>query len=287
VVAPARWREIVAWSRAAYRLSQRRACGALEVARSSVRYIGRRPPQTALRRRLREIAEVRLHYGYRRMHVLLRREGWTVNHKRVYRLYRDEGLGLRRKRPKRRRAAMARTPRPAVHRPNERWTMDFMSDALANGQKLRVLTVLDAYTRECLALDAAVHFGGQDVARVLTEIGRSRGLPTVINCDNGTEFTSRTVDHWAWANQVRLDFSRPGKPTDNAMIEAFNASVRRECLSEHYFSTVAEAQVVLRTYRADYNNHRPHSSLGQQTPAEFHAGTRSNTDRGEAPKRVA
>jgi putative transposase len=182
---------------------------------------------------------------------------------------------------------MARTPRPTVSRPDERWTMDFMSDALANGQKLRVLTVLDAYTRECLALDAAVHFRGEDVARVLTEIGRRRGLPTVINCDNGTEFTSRALDHWAWAHQVRLDFSRPGKPTDNAMIEAFNASVRRECLSEHYFSTVAEAQIVLRAYRGEYNNQRPHSSLGQQTPAEFYAGTKTNADRGEVPKRVA
>jgi putative transposase len=122
---------------------------------------------------------------------------------------------------------------------------------------------------------------------VLTEIGVHRGRPPVINCDNGTEFTSRVLDHWAWANGVRRDFSRPGTPTDNAMIEAFNASVRRECLSEHYFSTVAEAQVVLRTYRDDYNNHRPHRSLGQQTPAEFHAGTKTNTDRGEAPKRVA
>src|SRR5262249_13793954 len=128
---------------------------------------------------------------------------------------------------------------------------------------------------------------GQDVARVLMEIGRRRGLPPAINCDNGPEFTSRVLDHGAWANQVRLDFSRSGKPTDNAMIEAFNASVRRECLSEHSFSTVAQAQVVLGTYRDDYNNHRPHSSLGQQTPAEFHAGTKTNTDRGEAPKRVA
>lgn len=287
MVAPARWREIVAWSRAAYRLGERRACRALEVARSSVQYIGRRPPQTALRRRLREIAEVRVHYGYRRVHVLLRREGWTVNHKRVYRLYKDEGLGLRRKKPKRRRAAMPRQPRPTVSRPNERWTMDFMSDALANGQKLRVLTVLDAYTRECLALDAALHFRGQDVARVLTGVAMHRSLPTVINCDNGTEFTSRAFDHWAWANQVRLDFSRPGKPTDNALIESFNASVRRECLSEHYFSTLAEAQVVLAVYRDEYNNHRPHSSLGQQTPARFRAGTEMNADSGEVPLRVA
>ena len=287
MVAPARWRELVAWSRVAYRLGQRRACRALEVARSSVQYIGRRPPQAALRRRMREITEVRLHYGYRRVHVLLRREGWTVNHKRVDRLYREEGLGLRRKRPKRRRAAMARQPRPGATRANERWTMDFMSDALANGQPLRVLTVLDTCTRECVALDAAVQFRGQDVAHVLTRIGAVRGLPAVIQCDNGTEFTSRALDQWAWTHGVQLDFSRPGKPTDNATIESFNASVRRECLSEHYFSTLAEAQVVLGTFRAEYNNHRPHSSLGHKTPAEFYAGMECNADHGEAPKRVA
>jgi putative transposase len=287
VVAPARWRELVAWSRAAYRLSERRACRALEVARSSVQYIGRRPPQTALRRRMREITEVRLHYGYRRVHVLLRREGWTVNHKKVYRLYREEGLGLRRRKPKRRRAAMSRQARPTASRPNERWTMDFMSDALASGQKLRVLTVVDAFTRECLALEVGTQFRGQDVARVLTRLGVTRGLPTVIQCDNGTEFTSRALDHWAWTRKVALDFSRPGKPTDNATIESFNASVRRECLSEHYFSTLAEAEIVLGIFRDEYNNHRPHSSLGQKTPAEIYAGTRTNADSGEAPKRVA
>jgi putative transposase len=277
----------VAWSRVAYRLGQRRACRALEVARSSVQYIGRRPPQTALRRRLREITEIRMHYGYRRVHVLLRREGWRINHKRVYRLYRDEGLGLRRRKPKRRRAASNRQPRPTVQQPNERWTMDFMSDALANGQKLRVLTVVDAYTRECLALEVGAQFRGQDVARVLTRLGATRGLPAVIQCDNGTEFTSRVLDQWAWASKVELDFSRPGKPTDNAMIESFNASVRRECLSEHYFSTLAEAAVVLAAYRDEYNNHRPHSSLGQKTPAEFYAGMENNADHGEVPKRVA
>ena len=287
VVAPARWRELVAWSRAAYRLPERRACRALEVARSSVQYIGRRPPQTALRRRMREITEVRVHYGYRRVYVLLRREGWKVNHKRVYRLYREDGLGLRRRKPKRRRAAMARQPRPTVSAPNERWTMDFMSDALANGQKLRVLTVVDTYTRECVALEGDTQFRGADVARVLTRLGTTRGLPTVIQCDNGTEFTSRALDHWAWSHGVQLDFSRPGKPTDNATIESFNASVRRECLSEHYFSTLVEAQIVLGLFRDEYNNHRPHSSLGQKTPAEIYAGTKTNVDRDEVPKRVA
>jgi putative transposase len=255
--------------------------------RSSVQYIAVRPPQTALRTRIREIAEVRVSYGYRRIQVLLRREGWRVNHKRTYRLYREDGLSLRKKRPKRRRMAMARQPRTAATRPNERWSMDFMADALANGQKLRVLTVVDAYTRECVALEAATHFGGQDVATVLSQLAVTRGLPQTISVDNGTEFTSRAFDHWAYTNQVQLDFSRPGKPTDNATIESFNASVRRECLSQHYFSTLAEAQVVLGIYRDDFNKQRPHSSLGQKTPAEFSAGTRINADSIEAPKRVA
>jgi putative transposase len=252
-----------------------------------VRYIAIRPPQTALRKRIREIAEVRVAYGYRRITVLLRREGWHVNAKRTYRLYKEDGLDLRRKRPKRRRSAVQRQPRVAAARPNERWSMDFMSDALANGQKLRVLTVVDQYTRECVALEAGSHFRGQDVAAILTRVGFTRGLPATINVDNGTEFTSRAFDHWAYTNHVQLDFSRPGKPTDNATIESFNASVRRECLSQHYFSTLAEAQVVLRAYQDDFNNHRPHGSLGQQTPAQFRAGLGVNADPIEVSKRVA
>jgi putative transposase len=221
------------------------------------------------------------------MYVLLRREGWTVNHKRVYRVYREECLGLRRKKPKRRRAAMARQPRLTLTRTNERWAMDFMSDALANGQQLRVLTVLDAYTRECVALEVGTQFRGSDVARVLTRVAAQRGRPAVIACDNGTEFTSRALDHWAWTHAVQLDFSRPGKPTDNATIESFNASVRRECLSQHYFSTLSEAEVVLRAYRAEYNDERTHSSLGDQTPTEFRLGLTTNDDPNDAPKRVA
>jgi putative transposase len=255
--------------------------------RSSVQYIAIRPPQTALRTRIREIAEVRVAYGYRRITVLLRREGWHVNAKRTYRLYKEDGLDLRRKRPKRRRSAVQRQPRVVPTRPNERWSMDFMSDALANGQKLRVLTVVDQYTRECVALEVGGHFRGQEVAAILTRVAFTRGLPTTINVDNGTEFTSRAFDQWAYANHVQLDFSRPGKPTDNATIESFNASVRRECLSQHYFSTLAEAQVVLRTYQDDFNNHRPHSSLGQQTPAQFRAGLGANVDPVEVSKRVA
>ena len=206
------------------------------------------------------------------MLVLLRREGLGDNHKRVYRLYVDEALGLRRKKPKRRRAAMARQPQTTVTRPNERWTMDFMSDALAGGHKLRVLTVVDTYTRECLALEAARTFHGADVARMLTHIAATRGLPAVIKCDNGTEFTSRAFDHWAWANKVQLDFSRPGKPGDNAFIESFNSIVRRECLSQHWFSSLEDAQRTLDAWREDYNYTRPHGSLADVPPALHRAG---------------
>jgi len=236
-----------------------------------MRYASRRASQAPLVGRIREIAEVRISYGYRRIHVLLRREGWRVNHKRTYRLYREEGLGLRRKRPKRRRSAVTRTPRVVATRPNERWSMDFVSDALANGRKLRVLTVVDAYTRECVALEARATFGGEDVAAVLTRVGVERGLPTAISVDNGTEFTSKAFDQWAYAHRVQLDFSRPGKPTDNSTIESFNARLRDECLSKHYFSTLAEVVVAMKVFRDDFNTFRPHSSLDDLTPAEFRA----------------
>jgi putative transposase len=165
--------------------------------------------------------------------------------------------------------------------------MDFMSDALANGQKLRVLTVVDQYTRECVALEVGATSAARTSPRSSRASASRAACPATINVDNGTEFTSRAFDHWAYTNHVQLDFSRPGKPTDNATIESFNASVRRECLSQHYFSTLAEAQVVLRAYQDDFNNHRPHSSLGQQTPAQFRAGLGHNTDTVEVSKRVA
>lgn len=272
----------MAWVEQSYQCSQRRACRALAVWRASVRYVGIRPPQTALRRRMRELAMDRISYGYRRVHVLLRREGWPVNHKRVYRLYREEGLGLRRRRPRRRRSAVQRGPRRTATRPNECWSMDFMHDALADGRALRVLTIVDTYTRECLAVEAASGFRGHDVARVLTRLGWERGLPTTIACDNGTEFTSKALDQWAYTQHVHLDFSRPGKPTDNAFIESFNASVRRECLTQHYFIDLTDARSKLRAWQQDYNTVRPHSTLGNQTPAQFRAGQEDQPDRSEA-----
>ena len=268
---------------AAYRVSLRKACRASATAMSSMLYRPVRPDQSPLRQRIKEIATNRVSYGYRRVQVLLRREGWKVNAKRTYRLYREEGLCLRLKRPKRRRSAAHRQETVVVSGANQRWAMDFMSDALADGRKIRVLTVLDTFTRECVALEVGGGFGGADVARVLTREGVQRGLPTAIHCDNGTEFTSKAFDHWAYANKVRLDFSRPGKPTDNAFIESFNAQVRRECLSQHYFSSLIDARVVLDGWRQEYNNRRPHGSLGQRTPAEY----RAEVEAAEAPEQLA
>jgi putative transposase len=166
-------------------------------------------------------------YGYKRLHILLRREGWRVNHKRIYRLYGEEALELRRRRPGRRKSAVVRGPRLVPGGPNEVWGMDFMHDTLVDGRLLRVLTLIDSYTRECLALAARTQFRGEDVAAVLQHIGTSRPLPARITVDNGTEFTSRALDAWAYWNRVQLDFSRPGKPVDNCLIEAFNGSLRR------------------------------------------------------------
>lgn len=230
------------------------------------------------RARIREISGARIGCGYRQIHTLLRREGWRVNHKLVYRLYREEGLCLRRRRPRRRRSAVRRQRTPLPGRPNERWAMDFVHDTLSGGRTLRVLAVLDVHTRECVALRAGCGFKGEDVAAILSEVGAERSaLPELISVDNGTEFTSKSLDHWAYWNRVRLDFSRPGKPTDNAHIEAFNSVLRRECLSQHWLVDLEDAQRVLDRWRADYNNFRPHGSLARSTPAEFAAGAHWTT----------
>ena len=280
---PVERRAVTRWMYEAYRVSLRKACRASGTAMSSMLYRPVRPDPTPLRQRIKEIATTRVSYGYRRVQVLLRREGWHVNVKRTYRLYREEGLCLRLKRPKRRRNAARRQETIAATGTNQLWAMDFMSDALADGRKLRVLTVLDTFTRECVALEVGGSFRGADVARVLTRAGVERGLPAVIHVDNGTEFTSRFFDQWAYANHVKLDFSRPGKPTDNPFIESFNAQVRRECLSQHYCSSLIDARVVLDAWRDEYNNRRPHGGLGQRTPAEY----RAEVEGAEVPEQLA
>ncbi len=271
MVSPALKREWVCWAREAYQLSERRSSRATGVALSTIQYKSRRSPRTPLRARLRELAAARVSYGYQRLHVLLRREGWRVNHKLVLRLYREEGLVLKRQRPKRRKSATVRVERPVVASTNERWAMDFVHDTLFDGRKIRVLAIVDIFSRECVTLEARNVFRGDDVARALSTAGDARQLPKVINVDNGTEFTSRSLDHWAYWNKVQLDFSRPGKPTDNAFIESFNSSLRRECLSQHYFIDLADANHALERWKDDYNNTRPHSSLGNVPPAHFGA----------------
>jgi putative transposase len=268
MVTPAQRRAWVAWVREAFQLSTSAACRATGVQRSLVRYRSRQPPQDALRARLRELAAARVSYGSPRLWVLLRREGWQVNHKRVERLYRQEGLQLRPRRPRRRRSAVARGPRVAAQAPNQIWAMDFVHDTLLDGRLLRVLTLIDCHSRECLAPVAQRRFRGEDVARILTGVGAAQPLPARLTVDNGSEFTSRALDAWAYWNHVQLDFSRPGKPVDNTFIEAFNGSLRRECLSQHWFSSIAEAQHILDVWRRDYNTERPHSSLGHRSPLQ-------------------
>ena len=270
MVSPRQRRAAVAWAQTAYQVSQRRACRALDVERTAVRYQPQRDPATALRRRLHELATTRLTFGSRRLHTLLRRDGLAINYKRVHRLYVEEGLQLKPRRRRRRKAATVRETRTAPTQPNARWAMDFMHDVLKNGRAIRVFTLVDVYTRECVALHAAAGFKGSDVAEFLSAAGRQCGkLPEIVQCDNGTEFTSTALDHWAYWNHVRLDFSRPGKPVEECVCEAFNGSLRRECLSMHWFVDLAEAQQVLTAWQEDYNNHRPHSSLRHQAPSEF------------------
>jgi putative transposase len=252
-----------------YEVSERRACRVLDFPRASHRYRSRADRRDELRLRLRELAGARPSYGYRRLGLLLRREGWEANHKLVFRLYREEGLGMRRKRPRRRVSAARREAVVAPRRTNESWSMDFMADQLYSGRAIRILTLVDNYSRECLALGVGVSVKGDDVVAILNTVVRERGAPRSIRVDNGTEFTSMAMDRWAYWHGVTLEFSRPGKPQDNALIEAFNGRFRQECLNAHWFLSVADAQEKVQAWRNHYNAERPHSSLGNLTPEDF------------------
>ena len=221
-----------------------------------------------LQLRIREIAMNRVRYGFRRIYTLLRREGWKDNHKRVYRLYCKEGLNLRRRKKHRRRAAANRLDRPMIMHKNQCWSMDFVTDALFNGQRFRILTIIDNYTRKCLWLQAGQHLKGMDVTYTVGLLAKDRGVPQRIQVDNGPEFISKELDKWAYENHVTLDFSRPGKPTDNPLIESFNGSLRDECLNINYFLSLSDAMDKLESWRRDYNEYRPHSSLQGMTPEE-------------------
>jgi len=199
---------------------------------------------------------------------MLRREGFVINHKRTERIYREEGLALRIRRRKKM-AAIQRSEAPAPTRAGERWSMDFVSDALSNGRKIRTLTIVDDYSRKCHRLEVDTSIGGARVVRVLNEIAQGEGLPELITIDNGPEFISKALDNWAYQRGVRLNFIRPGKPVDNSFIESFNGKFRDECLNDHWFTSLDEARRIIEDWRIDYNNERPHTSLGDLTPEEF------------------
>ena len=265
---PARRRELVQFLRVGFKVSERRACRVIPIARATHRYRSRAKDQSPLRIRLRDLALGRVRYGYRRLHVLLQREGWHVNHKRVYRLYRQEGLSLRLKSRKKRVSGL-RGPKPVATRPNECWSMDFMADRLVDGRQFRVLTLVDNVSRVSPALIAAGSLTGERVVAALDELLDTGQRPQMLSIDNGPEFVSKALDAWAYRHGVRLEFSRPGKPTDNAFIEAFNSRFRDECLNLHWFDSLEEAQATIEAWRVDYNTERPHGALGQRTPAEF------------------
>jgi putative transposase len=248
-------------------LSERQACRYTGFARSSQRYRVRRPPRTELRARLHTLALLRPRWGYRRLYRLLRREGMVVNKKLVQRVYREEGLAVRRR--TRKRVAVPRTPRPAPAAPNERWSMDFVSDSLGDGRKFRVLTIVDDFTRESPAIEVDTSLPGERVVRVLEQLAETRGLPKAIVCDNGPEFRGEALDQWADRHGVTLQFIQPGKPVQNAFAESFNGRFRDECLNESWFVSLPDARQTIEAWRVDYNVARPHSGLADRTPEEF------------------
>ena len=260
---------MAAWVQSAHRLSERRATRLAGLDRSSHRYRSRKDPQDALRGRLKEMAATHVRYGYRRLAVLLRREGWQVNTKRVYRIYTEEGLAVRTKHRKKI-ARRDRVPAPAAVRANQCWSMDFVSDKLADGRSFRILTVVDQFTRECVALVADRSMTGMKVAEVLETAKAERGgLPESITVDNGSEFTGRALEAWAMASEVQLCFIRPGRPVENGFIESFNGRLRDECLNVEWFASLEDARAKLSKFREHYNRERPHSALADRTPAAF------------------
>lgn len=253
-----------------YPISINRCCTILFLQKSVFYYKSKGRNDAYLRMRMNEIAAVRVRYGFWRIYILLRREGFLDNHKRVYRVYCEEGLNLRSKRPKRNRSALHRRPiQGNASTLHECWSMDFVSDQLYNGYRFRALTVVDNYSRKCLAIHAGKSLKGSDVVGVMENITFEEGaLPKRIKVDNGSEFISKVLDKWAYEQKVALDFSRPGKPTDNPFIESFNGSFRDECLNVNWFLSMEDAQDKFDLWREEYNNFRPHSSLGDITPNE-------------------
>lgn len=261
----------VSHARESLGLSERKACLLVNMSASVYRYQPREDKDTALRQRLREIAGERKRFGSPRLHILLKRENLVINHKRTERIYHEEGLALRRKR-RRKGAAGLRVIMPAAERPNQRWSMDFITDSIVTGRRFRALAIVDNYSRECPAIEVDTSLGGSRVVSVLERLSQTRGLPEVITMDNGPEFVGKVLDEWAYRNGVKLNFIRPGKPIENAFAESFNGRFRDECLNANWFMSLKHARDIIEEWRRDYNNVRPHSSLKDMSPMEY-AGT--------------
>ena len=262
-------RAAVQWIQARYGLSERRACRLVGIGRSTLRYRSRaRTDESSLRQRLRELAAERPRFGYRRLHVLLRREGVIVNHKRIERLYREEGLAVRR-RTRKRVARNGRGRAAFPGRPNQQWGIDFVSDTLAWGRRIRLFTVVDVLTREVLAIEVDTSLPGGRVVRVLERLAVARGAPDEIVLDNGPELAGKAVDQWAYERGVWLRFIEPDKPVQNAFVESFQGRLRDECLDRHWFLGLTDARHTVEIWRQDYNQARPHSALGYRPPEEF------------------
>jgi putative transposase len=279
MVTPAVKREAVAHLKGAHEMSERRACRVIDCDRMTVRYRSRRANDPLLRERLVALAKERRRFGYRRLLIFLRREGFVVNHKRLFRIYREERLMVR-KRGSRKRASGSRTPLPGAIQPNDRWSLDFVSDQLVSGRRFRILGIYDDCTRECLATVADVSLSGHRVARELDLLIIARGKPKTIISDNGTELTSNAILAWTADAKVDWHYIDPGKPVQNAFIESFNSRLRDEFLNETLFTSLMHARLALEEWRRDYNTVRPHSRIGWLTPAAYAAKFSSQQGQG-------
>ena len=261
-------RDVVTHLMATQTLGVTRACGLIGISRSLYRYASTRPDDAPLKERLTALAGQKRRYGYRRLHVLLLREGWLLNWKRTYRVYQEAGLMVRRRKRKRI-VGIERQAKVMTTGPNQSWSMDFVSDGFVDGRRLRCLNIVDDFTKECLAIEVDTSLPGRRVVSVLERLAEFRGLPQSVTVDNGPEFISKVLDAWAYRQQLQLRFIEPGKPQQNAYIESFNGKFRDECLNEHWFLSMRHAREVIAAWRLEYNEERPHSALGYQTPKEF------------------
>jgi len=267
-VKPAEKRRAADYVVAEHDLSTARSCGLMGIERSSYYYRAEPRDDEPLRQALKEAAAEHRRWGYRFLMTVLRREGFTDNHKRVYRIYREEGLQVTQR--KRKRTAKWRGEKPnAPDRINARWSMDFVHDATSDGRKLRLLNILDDCTRRCLRIEVDTSVSGERVTRTLDQLMELYGTPRSLLTDNGPEFTGKALDAWAYRNKVRLQFIEPGKPSQNGYVESFNGTLRNECLNENWFGSITEARMIIEDWRRKYNEVRPHSSLGYLTPEEF------------------